>query len=291
MVIMDINSHIQQQQELRKSKIQNSFTNREETLEKAKAHPVGTINKWGEMKMPDGNWKYLGKQGHSHPVAKELQEKGHYKAPSGDKREVSPKEEKDSTKPKSGEDTDSLRTKTHKLALQLGDKELAKHILTAPLSTLQARYKSMSEEIAMKDSKEPEKKATKKEIEFDLSKFVSPNDSEDLRNKVKKLISKVVDKHGLEGPVKVKTVNGDRNNISISFGNDKYIRWIRNLNSDKEILHYSLNSKLADTVTTKVVTNQKGEFVADITGRGSSSKMTTSNIQRMYDLFIEHKIL
>jgi len=35
-----------------------------DVLEKAKALPVGTINKWGEKKMGDGSWKYVGKSEH-----------------------------------------------------------------------------------------------------------------------------------------------------------------------------------------------------------------------------------
>lgn len=60
-----------------KGKIQNSFINREQILEKAKPHPIGYINDWGEMKMPDGSWKYVGKKGHSHEAAKELIKQGY----------------------------------------------------------------------------------------------------------------------------------------------------------------------------------------------------------------------
>lgn len=44
-------------------------------LEKGKSLPVGTINKYNEMKMPDGTWKYVGKKGSSHPDVKHLFEK------------------------------------------------------------------------------------------------------------------------------------------------------------------------------------------------------------------------
>ena len=37
---------------------------------------VGTINKYKEVKMPDGSWKYIGSKGVEHPVVKELIEKG-----------------------------------------------------------------------------------------------------------------------------------------------------------------------------------------------------------------------
>lgn len=51
------------------TQIEKSFTN---DLVKAKAVPVGTINKYKEMKMPDGSWKYVGDQGHSHPAAQAI---------------------------------------------------------------------------------------------------------------------------------------------------------------------------------------------------------------------------
>jgi hypothetical protein len=46
-------------------------------LEKAKgvAAPIGTINKWNEMKMPDGTWKYVGKKGINHPGVQHVVEK------------------------------------------------------------------------------------------------------------------------------------------------------------------------------------------------------------------------
>lgn len=79
---MDIRKHIQSNKGLVKANLLNSFgilqdTERKEFLIKAKAYPVGYINKWDEMKMPDGNWKYVGKKGKSHPLALELQNQGH----------------------------------------------------------------------------------------------------------------------------------------------------------------------------------------------------------------------
>ena len=49
-----------------------------DSFEKGKAVPVGTINNYQEMKMGDGSWKYVGKQGHNHPVAIKARKAGHY---------------------------------------------------------------------------------------------------------------------------------------------------------------------------------------------------------------------
>lgn len=37
-----------------------------------KVYQVGDINPTGEMKMPDGSWVYVGKQGKNHPKVKHL---------------------------------------------------------------------------------------------------------------------------------------------------------------------------------------------------------------------------
>lgn len=39
---------------------------------KGRAVPVGTMNAYKEMKMPDGTWKYVGDQGKNHPAVKHL---------------------------------------------------------------------------------------------------------------------------------------------------------------------------------------------------------------------------
>lgn len=48
-------------------------------FQKAKELPIGTINKWKEMKMPDGTWKYVGDQGKDHHAVKHLFESGEIK--------------------------------------------------------------------------------------------------------------------------------------------------------------------------------------------------------------------
>lgn len=43
------------------------------TLEKGRRLPVGTINNYNEIKMPDGTWKYLGKEGKRNPIVEQVQ--------------------------------------------------------------------------------------------------------------------------------------------------------------------------------------------------------------------------
>lgn len=93
---MNLRDLIQRGKGMQKSNILNSFGQRSISLyqlEKAKPHPVGYINKWHEMKMPDGSWKYVGKRGVSHPAAIELKEKGYTVTPSPTETKVEKKVE------------------------------------------------------------------------------------------------------------------------------------------------------------------------------------------------------
>ena len=72
---MNIRDSIQSGQSKTRNAIGAGFIT--DKLEKAKGHPIGTINRYQEMKMPDGKWKYVGKQGHQHPAAQELKKQGH----------------------------------------------------------------------------------------------------------------------------------------------------------------------------------------------------------------------
>ena len=83
---MDIRDSIQSGQSRKRQAIGEKFDS--DKLEKAKASPVGTINKHQEMKMGDGTWKYVGKQGHQHPAAVEARNQGHYKSREHREREV-----------------------------------------------------------------------------------------------------------------------------------------------------------------------------------------------------------
>jgi hypothetical protein len=60
---------IRSQQEINQERINKQFSSGLELEKGGKPHPVGTINKYGEMKMADGSWKYVGKQGKNHPAA------------------------------------------------------------------------------------------------------------------------------------------------------------------------------------------------------------------------------
>lgn len=71
------------------STISKAFDNElQDYLEKAKAAQVGTINKYNEMKMPDGSWKYVGKQGIDHPSVAHVKELLENSPSGGDKKGV-----------------------------------------------------------------------------------------------------------------------------------------------------------------------------------------------------------
>ncbi len=55
---MDIREQIIKNNEKRRLSISGNFTN---DLEKGRGQPAGTINKYNEMKMEDGSWKYIKK--------------------------------------------------------------------------------------------------------------------------------------------------------------------------------------------------------------------------------------
>jgi hypothetical protein len=63
---------ITSQKEIFEQNLNNRFPEQMELEKGGKAHPVGTINKYNEMKMADGTWKYVGKQGHNHPAVKDV---------------------------------------------------------------------------------------------------------------------------------------------------------------------------------------------------------------------------